>query len=159
VLQGKLGMKPYRYLDTLSFSDEAFEAQSGSLDDLFRSAADALLELMIEDVSGLEPKARREVHLKRQAGSEHQGLGELLHDFLEKIVYWKDVDQLLLRAPKVLVSYTPSGRWVELSAELVGDQIDSDRHRLGTDVKAVTYHKLRVWEEGGLWKATVVVDV
>jgi SHS2 domain-containing protein len=33
------------------------------------------------------------------------------------------------------------------------------RHTIHTEIKAITYHQLRVREEGGLWRTTVIVDV
>ncbi|OFZ19100.1 MAG: hypothetical protein A2X94_10140 [Bdellovibrionales bacterium GWB1_55_8] len=152
-------MKHYRYLDHLSYADAAFESEGESIEELFQAAGDALTNLMVEDLGSIELKERREVHLKRRIGPEHQEVMELLQELLDKMIYWKDVDQLLLRVRHVDLKYAPSRRWVELIAELEGDRIDPERQRLGTDVKAVTFHRLKVWQAGNSWKAIVVVDV
>jgi SHS2 domain-containing protein len=40
-----------------------------------------------------------------------------------------------------------------------GDTIDRENHRLRNDVKAVTMHMFGVKHEGGVWRATVVLDI
>jgi SHS2 domain-containing protein len=40
-----------------------------------------------------------------------------------------------------------------------GEAINRERHRLRNDAKAVTMHMFGVKREGGLWKATVVLDI
>jgi SHS2 domain-containing protein len=46
-----------------------------------------------------------------------------------------------------------------LTGEAWGEIFQDHRHVIKTEVKAVTYHGLSVYEENGLWKATVVLDV
>jgi SHS2 domain-containing protein len=40
-----------------------------------------------------------------------------------------------------------------------GEPLDPDRHELGHEVKAITYHGLRVEPEAGGWLAEVIVDI
>jgi SHS2 domain-containing protein len=47
-----------------------------------------------------------------------------------------------------------------LTATLWGETLRPDRHLLKTEVKAVTYHLLRVTEgRDGVWQASVILDV
>jgi SHS2 domain-containing protein len=136
----------YRFREDLTSADAAFEASGADLSELFRSSAQALLELMVENPESLGVSESRELELG--SGS----LPDLLHDFLQKIVFWKDSEQLFLAAKRVEIG------GYRLHAVFQGEKIDPTRQSLGTDVKAVTYHQLRVWKAGSLWKATVVVD-
>ncbi|GBE57771.1 hypothetical protein BMS3Abin01_00692 [bacterium BMS3Abin01] len=48
---------------------------------------------------------------------------------------------------------------VRLTATAYGESLDRERHRLMADIKAVTYHMLRVIRTDGRWEATVIFDV
>jgi SHS2 domain-containing protein len=113
---------------------------------------------MVEDLGSVQPQAVRGVRVSANRGRPDVDRADVLRQFLEKIIYWKDVDQLLLRAREVRLREQPAPGGLELHARLVGEEIDPRKHALGTDVKAVTYHHLRVWQEGKRWKAVVVVD-
>ena len=40
-----------------------------------------------------------------------------------------------------------------------GERLDLERHRFYTEIKGVTYHDFRVWQENGCWHARVIFDV
>jgi protein archease len=46
-----------------------------------------------------------------------------------------------------------------VDATVEGEPLDLQRHRFHTEIKAVTYHDLRVWQDGGKWRARVIFDV
>jgi len=46
-----------------------------------------------------------------------------------------------------------------LSAEAEGEFFNSETHAIKNEVKAVTYHKLKIEEKNGLWQAEVVLDI
>lgn len=148
----------YRYREDLTFADAAFEAQGDSAAEVFVQAADALTGLMVAEVGSIRPKTSRKVAFRSLSGPFDLEMADALREFLEKIIYWKDVDQLLLRAQDVRIREWRDEQGIEVSAVLAGEPIDPARHALGVDVKAVTFHQLRFWREGGLWKAVVVVD-
>lgn len=149
----------YRYLEDLGYADAAFEAEGVTLEEVFVCAADALAHLMVEDLNSIQPKTVRQIEIKQKAGAPRDDLSRLLQEFLEKIIYWKDVDRLLLRASNVEVKMAAADYGREVIGELWGEPIDPSRHALGADVKAVTFHQMKVWKEGQLWKAVVVVDI
>jgi SHS2 domain-containing protein len=41
----------------------------------------------------------------------------------------------------------------------IGEHMDPSRHDLRLEIKAVTYHELKVARQGDLWTATVIFDV
>ena len=137
---------PYRFLPDVALADIAFEADSASLNGLFESSARALSEIMV-DRKSLRPKVKKKVEI--EAGDTDR----LLYDFLTELIVMKDVDSLLFKGFKVKVEGS------SLSASLVGEKIDRDRHRLRNDVKAVTMHMFGVKQKAGRWRATVVLDI
>ncbi len=48
---------------------------------------------------------------------------------------------------------------VHLTATAFGEDLDRERHRLMADIKAVTYHMLKVRRVDGRWEATVIFDI
>jgi SHS2 domain-containing protein len=142
---------PYRFQDEISTADVAFEAWGGTQEELFISSADALLRTMTE---APERVAREQVLTVRL---EHQELDLLLWSFLQELIFYKDARRLLLHADTVRVNEREG--FFSLEATLRGEQIDTGRHRLLVDVKAVTLHRFQVEFKNKLWEAFVVLDV
>jgi len=79
---------PYRFLEDIATGDAAFEAEGRTLEELFREAAVATFEVMV-DTKGVEPRITREVELKNEA------VDGLLFDWLSELVYLKDAEAVL----------------------------------------------------------------
>lgn len=72
----------------------------------------------------------------------------LLFDFLESMIYYKDAENLLLRARQVKIAQELKVRF-SLNSTLTGEPIDLARHRLRVDVKAVTLHRFKLEKTDG----------
>lgn len=142
---------PYRFLGDIATADVAFEAWGGTREELFIACADALLRTMVEQPEKVERRQSLAIHL------EHEELDLLLFAYLAELVFLKDARRLLLHADSVRIGGTEGA--FSLEAGVLGEEINSRRHDLLVDVKAVTLHRLRVVQEGGVWKATVVLDI
>ena len=142
---------PYEFVDELTVADIAFRAWGGNLEETFVAAADAVMSAMVEDLEAIQPQDTRLLNV------EHGALDLLLFNFLQEFVYYKDAEQLLLRIQQLCIAadhppYT-------LQATAVGEPIDSDRHRMRVDVKAVTLHHFALTQTECGWEATVVLDI
>ena len=80
-------------------------------------------------------------------------LDELMRDWLAELLYLCDARRLLFC--RFDVSVGPEG----LRAEAQGEPIDPQRHELDMEVKAVTWHGLKVERAGDRWLAEVIVNV
>jgi SHS2 domain-containing protein len=138
-------------LEGLTRADAAFRAEEADLEELFRTAWRATLELMLPDPATLRARERRRIELANPA------LDLLLFDFLGELIYYKDAAGLLLGLERLAVREGPGG--YRLEAEAAGEAADPARHALGVDVKAVTLHRLAVERTPRGWQATVVLDV
>jgi SHS2 domain-containing protein len=141
----------FEYVEDGVTSDVTFRAFADDLDALFQAAADATTTAMVRSLDAIAARTSRPVFLTATE------LDLLLMTFLDEIVFWKDAEQLLLRATEVRVRWQ-DGRY-ELRAELRGEKIDPARHELEADVKAVTLAGLRVERAGAGWTAQVTLDV
>lgn len=141
---------PYRFLDDVATADIAFEATGRDLNEVFRSAADATLAVMLDDTSGLRPRVTRDMVL------EADDPQELLFRFLQEVIFYKDAECLLLQVRELNVR--GNGKW-ELRAVMEGEEVDIERHRLNVDIKAVTYHLFTFAKTGDGYTTTVVLDI
>lgn len=141
----------YAFLGHLTSADTAFEAWASSIEGVFESAAMALLSVMLFDPRKLRAAESRVIEEIAAAPED------LLHAFLERLVFLKDAEALLLKPRSIQVRHEGS-RYI-LRAEMEGSYIDPDKQELLTDVKAVTYHGFELVKAGRGWKATVVLDV
>ena len=141
----------YRYLEDFAIADIAFEATGKDLKELFSSAADATMNVMVEDLDTIEEKEHRYIELR--SGEPDM----LLFDLLQEVIYYKDAEQLLLRIKDMTITRL-AGAYM-LRAVGTGERLDPLRHEQRADVKAVTLHHFKVEKTGGRWKALVILDV
>jgi SHS2 domain-containing protein len=119
-----------------------------TLEELFRNAAAALFEAF----GALQKSGtgnQRSVELKTVS------LEDLLHDWLSELLYEVEANHVLYDEFEFLHLNSQG-----LKATLHGETIDFARSQTSEEIKAVTYHQLRVEElPGGTWRATVIFDV
>lgn len=129
-------------------ADVAFTCWAQALGPLFEEATLALGELCYERRLVREAESRR-------LRVEGTGREELLVGWLQEVYLLVELEGwLCARATGVRVGEDVA------TGELLGEPIDTDRHTLHTEIKAITYHGLAVeCCDDGLWQATVVVDV
>ncbi len=142
---------PYHYLEEIGTADIAFEATGRDLPELFTAAADATMNVMIDNLEAIEPREPRRIELKNDA------IDMLLFDFLQELIYFKDADRLLLRIREVQIDEKDDA--YSLNATAAGESLDPARHQQRADVKAVTLHDFRVEKSDDGWKASVLLDI
>lgn len=141
----------YRFIENIAIADVAFEAWGDDLAGVLTAAAEATLNVMVSDLDSVVLRSRRTVNLE----AEEPDL--LLFDFLQEVIFFKDANRLLLR-PANVVAEAREGVF-KVSADLVGEELDMERHDLVVDVKAVTLHRFVVERVDGRWRAFVVLDI
>jgi len=142
---------PYHYLEEIGTADIAFEATGRDPPDLFMAAADATMNVMIDNLDAIEPRETRHIELVNDK------LDMLLFDFLQEFVYFKDAERLLLRVREALIH--ENGGEFSLKAKTAGEPLDAARHHQRADVKAVTLHGFSVEKQNEGWTARVLLDI
>ena len=140
----------YRYLEDFAIADIAFEALGKDLEETFVAAADATMNVMIEDLDSIEEREARSIALQNEEADM------LLFDLLQELIYYKDAEQLLLRVKNILIAER-NGRY-NLHASAVGERLDPDRHQQRADVKAVTLHHFTLERTTKGWRALAILD-
>ena len=142
---------PYHYLEEIGTADIAFEATGRDLPELFRDAADATTNVMIENIGAIQPRQIRQIELSNDK------LDMLLFDLLQELIFLKDAERLLLRIREVQID--ERGEIYVVKATVEGETVDAERHHQRADVKAVTLHDFSVERTEGGWKARVLLDI
>jgi SHS2 domain-containing protein len=142
---------PFHYLEDVGTADIAFEATGRDLPELFTAAADATMNVMIDNLDAIEPRETRQIELSSD------NIEMLLFDFLQELIYFKDARRLLLRVREAHIDQ--KGETYFLKAKVAGEQVDNTRHLQRADVKAVTLHGFSVEKQDSGWKAKVLLDI
>jgi SHS2 domain-containing protein len=118
-----------------------------SVSELFSHAAEAVFEIITTPSKILEAESRR---ISLEAG----GLEALLVAWLNEFLYLFDTQQLLFR--RFHIGHVDRQG---LEATAWGEVYDVTRHPIKTAIKAVTFHRLRIQEQRGVWKTQIIFDL
>ena len=127
-------------------ADTAIHGWGHDLPDLFRAMARGLMSV-IADPRGILPARGRILHL------EAENEQDLLHDWLESLNALHQVHG------ELYVDFEPRIEGNQLSALVRGEALDPQRHDLGTEVKAVTWHDLALHRTADGYEAYVLLDI
>src|SRR5262249_31048642 len=128
-------------------ADLGLRVRAPDLNALFAEAARALFSAIVEHLSTVE--RRQQVNVELPAGEPEY----LLFDWLNELLYRFDTEHLLFSRFEVQVDDKV------LHASASGEPLDRTRHMLSHEVKAITYHGLRVENTPDGWLAEVIVDI
>jgi SHS2 domain-containing protein len=128
-------------------ADLGLRIRAADLDALFVEAAQALFGAVVEDLTTVRPLQKVDLRLQGDK------IDYLLFDWLRELLYHFDAEHLLFGTFEVHV------REDGLSASAWGEPLDRSRHNMEHEVKAITYHGLRVEKVGAEWEAEVIVDI
>jgi SHS2 domain-containing protein len=128
-------------------ADLGLRVRAADLPTLLTEAARALFSAIVPDLASVRPAQRIEL---RVVGQEPD---LLLFDWLSELLYRFETERMLLA--EFDVRLTDEG----IEAQARGEPIDPARHVLEHEVKAITYHGLRVEQSADGWLAEVIVDI
>jgi SHS2 domain-containing protein len=128
-------------------ADLGLRIRATDLETLFAEAAMALFSTIVEDLTTVVPQQAITIEL---APDDRE---YLLFDWLKTLLYHFDAQHLLLSRFEVQIDETG------LKGMAWGEPLDRERHELAHEVKAITYHGLRVEQSGDGYLAEVIVDI
>jgi SHS2 domain-containing protein len=130
-----------------AFADFEFEARADTLEDLFMQCGKAVF-IAITDISKVSPL--QEISFKVKGES----LEDLLFLFLAELIYLKDTRKMFFSKFDIEIS----GQY-KLYCRAMGEPIDRQKHQTKADVKAPTYHKLKIEQTNTGFKVRVILDL
>lgn len=138
-------MQPYEYLEHTA--DIGLKSYGKSAREVFENAALGMFGLMTS-LDKIKEVESREINI------EADGQEELLVEWLNELIYLFEVEQVLFKRFEIY-------DWDEefyLKARAWGEKINLSRHTIALQVKACTYHMLKVTRDNH-WEAQVIFDV
>lgn len=133
-----------RYRTLEHTADLMIKAWGTTLEECFANAAFGMVDQIVDASSAEE---REEVDIE----VEGEGKEELLYNFLSEVLFIFDAKRLVLGRFDVKIL---PGR---LTAKAWGERFDREKHSPKQEIKAVTYHELKVDEREP--SVTVLFDV
>ena len=127
-------------------ADVAVEAAGATIDEVFAAVADGMAAAMCESVPGGGERFAFSVTA--------EGREPLLFDYLDELIYERDVEGVLPVDNRATVS--PADRGWRVAASYRGVPLAAVSAR---DLKAVTYAEMDLSETADGWHAYVVFDV
>ena len=128
-------------------ADIGIKVKGESLKDLFSNAGYAMFDILVE-IKDVKPEENLTVKIP---GGQ---IEDILANWLRELLLKFNIDGWVLKVFDVY-RVDESG----LEATVKGEKMDPLRHRLKTEIKAVTYHNLKVYKNGNIWKAQIIFDV
>jgi SHS2 domain-containing protein len=124
-------MKPYELIDHTA--DIIIRAYGKNLPEAFEHAAKGMFDI-ITDNSEIESIGQYDIHL------EAPDLEQLLVDWLSELLFLNSAKNLVFGFFNVNLDEKKNS----LSAHIFGEKYNISKHKMGVEIKAVTYHMLEV---------------
>lgn len=138
-------MADYEFIDHTA--DAGLIAYGATREEVFINAAKGMFSLIIDPLD---------------VGSSHQQeISLYAEDYEELLVTWLNELLYLLEAENLVFSKyeITSLSHDSLNATVFGEEIDLSRHTIKTQVKAATYHQIKMKKEGDGYNARVILDI
>ena len=138
-------MKRYEIVDHTA--DIGIKAYGKDLKELFCNAAYGMFDI-IADLEGMKPTTS--VHIATKADNEEEllvnWLDDLIYNFYTKGIIFSEFD----------IKYIDSKH---VEAEAKGKHVGENRSRLKAEIKAATYHDLKIEEASSGYEVQIIFDV
>jgi SHS2 domain-containing protein len=128
-------------------ADIGLRITAPNLDALLSEAGRAFYSVIVANLDAVEPRSSIEFRI------DGRDPAYLLADWLNELLFVFETKQLLLCTFEVKVNSDG------IQATARGETYEEGRHLLDHEVKAVTYHGLRVEPVNGEWIAEVILDI
>ena len=142
-------MSPYKFIDHTA--DIAVEVEDNSLEELFRSSAAALLNSLVE----FKKTGKSE---KKDLALSAESIEELLVSFLNELNFLITVKNWI--PTKIIsINIAHENNSIKLNSVLMGEVFNSDYHYIKEEIKAVTYHQMKIIKTEAGFKTLIVFDI
>ncbi|CEG12714.1 putative Protein archease [groundwater metagenome] len=142
-------MEKFKFIDHIS--DLQFAAYGKTLNELFENCASAMFE-------GMLPEIKVEEKFMRKGNLISENLTELLHDFLNELLFIFETEHKVFK--KFIVAIKKNGNY-NLNFTASGDK--SENYVIDVGIKGITYHELSAEKKKIgrkiFWEANVLCDI
>jgi SHS2 domain-containing protein len=131
-------------------ADLGLRASAATLEELLAEAARGLLAMLVANPESVRP-LQEKTFVVEASEPEY-----LMFDWLNELLFLFESEKVLMSEFEIRVVESGSLR---LTAHCRGEPMDESRHQMDHEVKAITYHGLKVEQTADDWHAEVIVDI
>ena len=145
----------YDYFDVTA--DIGFYAYGKSLEEAYENAGLAMFNV-ITDIKKVKKQESKEFEIVSE------DLVSLLYDYLEELLFLQDTEFLFfsdfnINIEKIVDENSSSLENYKLTCSAYGEEINWDVHTHKSEVKAITFNKMCVKEEDGVFRLRTILDL
>jgi SHS2 domain-containing protein len=140
-------MPPVRVIEDGATADFEFEATADSLESLFTECGKAVF-MAITDIGLIEAQVPVEFNISAESQED------LLFSFLSELIFLKDTKKMFFSEFDIEISGNNS-----LYCKAIGEPINQLKHQPRIDVKAATYHKMKIVKIDSGFMVRVILDL
>ncbi|WP_295619135.1 archease [uncultured Methanobrevibacter sp.] len=144
----------YDYFDVTA--DIGFYAYGNTLEEAYENAGLAMFDV-ITDIGDVKKEESRDFEIVSE------DLVSLLYDYLEELLFLQDTEFLFFSDFNVdiekIVDDSSDLNNYKLTCSAYGEEINWDIHTPKSEVKAITFHKMDVKEDDGVFKLRAILDL
>jgi SHS2 domain-containing protein len=138
-------VKPFEVINHTA--DIGIVVYGADIKQLFANAAFGLFSLMA-DLDNLKEDTKRQIELSAE------DVEVLLVEWLNELIYTSEVEHIIFK--RVEINELSNN---QLRATCFGEEIKPGQHRLKREIKAATYHMLRLNKEDSNYKVQIIFDI
>ncbi|MCJ7514383.1 MAG: archease [Dehalococcoidia bacterium] len=138
-------VKPFEVIEHTA--DIGIVAYGADIKQVFANAALGLFNLMA-DLDNLKEGVKREIELSAE------DVEVLLVEWLNELIYITEVEHIIFK--RFEINEFSNTR---LKATCFGEKIKPGQHKLKREIKAATYHMLKLNKEDGSYKVQIIFDI
>jgi len=141
-------VKPYKFIEHTA--DLGIRVKGKSLKELFNNAALAVFDIIAEKAASfkLQASSCRKVIIKQKADN----LEELFINWLNELLSLSATKEVIFEDFKI-------DKLDEHNLEAIAVGSDMENYKVNTEIKAATYHELKIVKTPVGWLAEVILDV
>jgi len=128
-------------------ADLGMSVTGHSCEDLFRNAGLAVLELLVHTA---DSKSENKIDISINGND----LPDLMVKWLSEILYFFEGERLVVT--EIVINAINSNKLISTLSVM---EFNSQFHEVLREIKAVTYHQIKVEEKKGIWTARVIFDL
>lgn len=137
----------YEFFDVTA--DVGFKSYGMTLEEAYENASKAMFNV-ISNTDNIKPEISKNIEIK----SEDEV--SLLYDYLDELLFLSETELLLFSSFNI--SIKKEKNLIQLNGCVKGEYMDWNKHERGSEVKAVTYHLMKV-EKEEKYTTQVILDL
>lgn len=147
----KAGFFMHGYIQLEHTADIAIEIYADSIVNLFHAGLDAWLDLSLSGIDFIPT-------VKQNYESSGNSFEELLIKFLGEINFQLHVNKIIFNEINSIDLSVNNGEYF-LQSELTGEEIDFNKFYIKEEIKAVTFHQVKIQQREDLFTTKIVFDI